>query len=369
MSKMKVAILGARGIPACYSGFDTLAEELALGLVGTYSHQVIVYCRNPYFIERPSSFHGTRLIYLPAPRIKAIESLIHSFLSALHVLSEKVDIVFFLDPANAPFIALLRVCGKKVVVHTDGLGWKRRKWGYIARRYYKFVEWACARTATTLVTDNPAMKEYYQSEYGTDSVYIPYGATNRAGLDENVYDAHGLKPQGYMLVVARIEPENNPDLIISEYSLAQVDLPLVVVGDSPYGPRYMERLKAIANDRVRFLGRINNQAHLNALYRGAYLYLHGHEVGGTNPSLLRAMDAGAGIVAIDVSFNRAVLGNGGFVFRRKEGDLARILEHLVANPDEVRRAGEVAKTRAKTIFRWDSVVKDYERLFHDLVRE
>jgi glycosyltransferase involved in cell wall biosynthesis len=308
------------------------------------------------------------LAYLPAPRIKAVESLIHSFLSALHVLSEKADVVFFLDPANAPFVALLRVFGKKVVVHTDGLGWKRRKWGRIARRYYKFVEWACSKAATVLVTDNPAMKEYYLSEYGADSVYIPYGATNRSGLDESVYDSHGLKPQGYMLVVARIEPENNSDFIISEYARAQIDLPLVVVGDSPYGPRYMEDLKTIANERVRFLGRINNQAHLNALYRGAFLYLHGHEVGGTNPSLLRAMDAGAGIVAIDVSFNREVLGTGGLFFRRQEGDLARNLEHLVANPDEVRRAGKMAKSRAETIFRWDSVVEDYEQLFKGLVR-
>lgn len=138
-----------------------------------------------------------RLIYLPAPRIKAVVALLHSFLSALTVLCEKVDIVYFLDPANAPFIALLRAFGKKVVVKTDGLGWKRGKWGRIARRYYKFVEWACARTATALVTENPAMKEYYLSEYGADSGYIPYGAKNRSGLDESVFDVHALKPQGY----------------------------------------------------------------------------------------------------------------------------------------------------------------------------
>lgn len=369
MSKMKVAILGARGIPACYSGFDTLTEELALGLVGTYSHQVIVYCRNPYFTERPSSWHGVRLIYLPAPRIKAVESLLHSFLSALHVLGEEVDVVFFLDPANAPFIALLRACGKKVVVHTNGLGWKRRKWGRIARHYYKFVEWVCARTCSALITDNPEMREYYLSEYGADSVYIPYGASNRAGSNEGVYEELALTPRGYLLVVARLEPENNPDFIIKEYVRSRVKLPLVVVGDSPYGPSYLEQLQSEANDRVRFLGRINDQASLNALYRGAYLYLHGHEVGGTNPSLLRAMDAGTGIVIIDVPFNRAVLGNCGFVFSRIDGSLAGVLEHLVAHPEEVRRANEMARARAEALFTWRGVVDNYEKLFRRLVSE
>ena len=158
---IKIAFLGARGIPACYSGYDTLVDELSRGLVKSGEAQVLVYCRSSYYKVHPVSYDGIRLVYLPAPRIKAFESLLHSFLSAIHVLSQKIDIIYFVDPANAPFCLLLRLMGKKVLIHTDGLGWKRRKWGPLARRYYKFVEWLSVKVMTMLITDNLEMKKYY----------------------------------------------------------------------------------------------------------------------------------------------------------------------------------------------------------------
>ena len=131
---MKVAILGSRGIPACYSGYDTLVEELSAGLVETGAFEVTVYCRKAYFYSWPETYRGAHLVYLSFPRMKGVESLLHSFLSSLQVLGQKVDLVYIVDPANAPFCLLLRLCGKKVVLHTDGLGWKRQKWGPLARR-------------------------------------------------------------------------------------------------------------------------------------------------------------------------------------------------------------------------------------------
>jgi glycosyltransferase involved in cell wall biosynthesis len=309
------------------------------------------------------------LVYLPAPRLKAVESLLHSFLSSLHVLRKNVDVIYFLDPANAPFCALLRLFGKRVVTHTDGLGWKRRKWGPLARRYYKLVEWVCARCATALVTDNPAMQEYYRAEYGANSSYIPYGSASRYGVDESVYDELGLTPGGYLLVVARLEPENNADFLIEEYSRTAVKLPLIVVGDWPYSPQFKRRLDALANDRVLFVGRVNDQRKLNALYKGAYLYLHGHEVGGTNPSLLRAMQAGATPVVIDVPFNTYVIGDCGFTFQHTTGALSRLLECLVTCPAEVEHVGRKAKLRVESKFNWNSVVQDHVRLFRGLMQK
>ena len=360
---MNIAILGSRGIPARYSGYDTLVEELTLGLVESTDIQVLVYCRSCYFPNRRSSLHGARLVYLPAPRLKAIESLLHSFLSSIHVLWQNTDVVYFLDPANAPFCVLLRLFGKRVVVHTDGLGWKRRKWGPLARRYYKFVEWVCARAANAIVTDNPAMQQYYREEYGTDSTYITYGAASHYSVDDSTYSKLGIQKKNYLLVVARLEPDNNIDLIIREYVRSSVDIPLVIVGDSPYNRRYMRRLRELADERVRFLGRIHDQPRVNALYRGAYLYIHGHEVGGTNPSLLRAMDAGTAPLVIDASFNRAVVGDSGIIFERGKGDLCRKLEHLVANTEEVKIIGESAKARADKHFTWGSVVSEHKKLF------
>lgn len=361
---MKIAILGARGIPACYSGYDTLVEELSIRLVDSHSTEVLVYCRSSYYKDRPAVWRGIRLVYLPVPRgVKAVESLVHSFLSSLHVLREKVDVVYFLDPANAPFCALLRLFGKRVVIHTDGLGWKRRKWGPLARRYYKMVEWACAKCGSALVTDNPAMQEYYRDEYGAETLFISYGATNRHGIDTEIYADLGLIPNQYLLIVARLEPENNTDLLISQYTRSGVCMPLVVVGDAPYGPKYMDQLRSVANTQVLFAGRINDQAKLNALYRGAYLYIHGHEVGGTNPSLLRAMDAGTAPVVLNVPFNATVVEEAGVVFDRNNDSLAGVLRHLVAHPAEVQEIGNRASSRAMKHFSWDAVADAHYDLF------
>lgn len=361
---MKIAILGARGIPACYSGYDTLVEELSLGLVESHATEVLVYCRSSYYGDQPAFWRGVRLVYLPAPRgVKALESLIHSFLSSLHVLKEKVDVVYFLDPANAPFCAFLRCLGKRVVIHTDGLGWKRRKWGQLARHYYKIVEWICAKCASALITDNPAMQQYYRDEYGTETRFISYGATNRHGVDATIYADLGITPKQYLLVVARLEPENNIDLLIAQYVKSKVAMPLVVVGDAPYGPQYMQNLRDLANAQVLLPGRINDQSRLNALYRGAYLYIHGHEVGGTNPSLLRAMDAGAAPVVLNVPFNSSVVDQSGVVFDKVNDSLAGILEHLVSNEAEVREIGKCASLRAIEYFSWDSVAAKHHDLF------
>lgn len=365
---MRIAILGARGIPACYSGYDTLTEELAVSLVQSYSMEVIVYCRSSYYQERPRLWHGVRLVYLPAPRgLKAVESLVHSFLSTLHVLLQRVQVVYFLDPANAPFCVLLRLFGKRVVIHTDGLGWKRKKWGVLARRYYKWVEWVCAKCACALVTDNPAMQEYYKSKYHVSSEYIAYGSSNRYGVDRTIYQGLGITPKEYILVVARLERENNTDRIIEQYVKSGVEAPLVVVGDAPYDGAYMTKLRRLANARVLFAGRINDQSMLNALYQGAYLYIHGHEVGGTNPSLLRAMDAGTAPVVLNATFNTTVVGSCGVSFGKDDDSLAVILKTLDADPLEVERLGRRAKARASANFCWTTVAEKHHDLFVHLI--
>jgi glycosyltransferase involved in cell wall biosynthesis len=365
---MKIAILGSRGIPAAYGGYDTLSEELSIRLINVPSIEVIVYCRSSYYKEKPPKYNGVELIYLPAPRIKLIESLLNSFLSTINVLGNEIDVIFFLDPANAPFCLLLRLCGKKVVIHTDGLGWKRRKWGHIARRYYKFAEWLSVKAANVLVTDNHIMQQYYKENYGADSVCIPYGATNNYGLDKSVLKEYGLKPREYLLVVARLEPENNTDLIIQEYTKIKVKFPLVVVGDSPYGSDYFAQLSQLAGEGVYFTGRINDQAKLNALYQGAYLYIHGHEVGGTNPSLLRAMGYGTPPVVLNVPFNISVINNSGYIFERDKGHLCNLLENLLENPLQVIQMGQRAQERVLKHFTWDGVAESYKELFINLAK-
>jgi glycosyltransferase involved in cell wall biosynthesis len=213
------------------------------------------------------------------------------------------------------------------------------------------------------------MQSYYRQEYGVDSACIPYGGESHYGVDDSVFKEFGIEPNGYLLVVARLEPENNTDLVIGEYTRTNLSLPLVVVGDSPYNSDFMARLRTLADHRVIFAGRLSDQPKLNALYAGAYIYIHGHEVGGTNPSLLRAMHAGTAPVVLDIPFNTAVLGEIGYVFNKDSGNLAGMLEELARKPDEVRQAGERARARAQTHFNWDAVAREHARLFRATVAD
>jgi len=363
---MKIAILGARGIPANYGGFDTLVEELSVRLVNFYKMDVTVYCRSNYYKEKYKIYKNVKCIHIYAWRIKGLESLLHTFFSSIHAAISRFDIIFMVDPGNAPIGIFLRLLGKKVVIHTDGLGWKRRKWGMLSRRYYRWVESLCARYIKRLITDNPVMRDYYIENYKRDSVCIAYGAENDSGFDDTILDYYNLVKKQYLLVVARLERENNTDLIIREYVTAGVEMPLVVVGDAPYDKEYMELLKNLSNEHVIFTGRIDDQAKLNSLYKWAYIYLHGHEVGGTNPSLLRAMGLGTAPLVIDVPFNLAVIEECGFFFSPKAGNLLHILKELVKKSQEVEKIGRLAKQRTEAFYTWDSVAEAYRDYFEKI---
>lgn len=365
---MKIAVLGARGIPARYGGFDTLVEELSVRLVNQYGFDVTVYCRSNYYEKRQQYYSNVRCYYINAWRIKGLESLLHTFLTALHAITKRFDIFFIVDPANAPIGIFLKLLGKKVVIHTDGLGWKRRKWGRLSRKYYKWVESLCARYIKTIVTDNPVMRDYYIENYHRDSVCIAYGAENASGFDDSVLQEYNLLRRHYLLVVARLEQENNTDLIIREYVASEVDMPLVIVGDAPYDRDYMETLKGLASERVLFVGRVDDQAKLNTLYAEAYLYIHGHEVGGTNPSLLRAMGLGTAPLVIDVPFNTSVIDGCGFTFNSKVGSLSEVLKQLIRTPEQVEQKGNLAKQRADELFTWASVAARYKEYFESILQ-
>jgi glycosyltransferase involved in cell wall biosynthesis len=363
---MRLAIIGDRGIPARYSGFSTLVEHLALGLVEQYGDEVTVYCRTHYYEEHAPVWRGVRRVFLPAPGGKSFESLIHSSLAILHALFSRYDAVFVLDPGNAPLCLPLRLRAWPVVIHTDGLGWQRRKWSPLQRRYYRWSEWVSVKLADWLVTDARAMQRYYVDEYGANSSFIPYsGAVGAAPTDEGL-QRFNLDPGGYYLVVARLEPENNVDLIIREYLASPATRPLVVVGGNPYGTPYMQAILAEPDPRVRCVGAIYESAVLNGLYRDSYCYIHGHEVGGTNPSLLRAMQAGAPCAAVDVVFTREVVGPDGLFFDKAPGVLAALLARIDADSEDLARRGQVMRARASTAYRWDAVVAAFATLFRTL---
>ena len=361
---MRIALLGTRGVPARYGGFETAVEEVGRRLAER-GHRVVVYCRTTNGQDRPARHLGMELVHLPAARKRSLETLSHSALSVAHLLAHRVDAAFLFNAANAPLLPLLRAARIPVATHVDGLEWKRAKWGPVGQRYYRAAESLAVRWSDGLIADAQGIADYYRREFGAPSTLLTYGAPIIDPASDRLAEL-GLAPGGYHLVVARFEPENHVDLIVEGYVRSSATKPLVIVGSAPSSDAYTARVHAAADDRVRFLGGVWDQAQLDQLYAHSYTYLHGHSVGGTNPSLLRAIGAGAAVLAFDVDFNREVVADSGRFFV-SPADVAALVEAAEADPDAVRRRGQCARDLALA-YDWDDVALGYEELALRLVR-
>lgn len=363
---MRIAMIGTRGVPARYGGFETAVEEIGRRLAAR-GHQVTVYCRNED--QTLTTFDGMRLVNLPALRRRQLETLSHTGLSVLHaVVRRRPDVALVFNAANAPLLPLLKVARIPTAVHTDGLEWARAKWAGPGARYYHWAEKASVRLADAVIADAHGIADHVRASYGRESVYLAYGAPLiDPGSDQ--LPAVGLEPRGYHLVVARFEPENHVREIVAGYVASAATRPLVVVGAAPYADRYTAAVLAEARDdpRVRMLGAIWDQDLLDQLYANALSYLHGHSVGGTNPSLLRAMGAGAPVTAYDVVFNREVTGGHARLFTSPH-DIAAALAADEADPGGAAERGAKGRSHAEATYRWDDVADGYERLCRSLGR-
>lgn len=357
---LRIAMVGTRGVPARYGGFETCVEEVGRRLVDR-GHEVVVYCRSSGaspIEERLSHYQGMELVHLPAVRRRSLETLSHTGLSAAHLVRHRTDAAFVFNAANAPFLPLLRAARIPTAMHVDGLEWQRAKWNGLGQRYYRLVERLSVWWADALIADAPGIAAHYRDTFDAETVQIAYGAPVVEPSTDRLTEL-GLERDGYHLVVARFEPENHVRLAVEGYVRSRAELPLVVVGSAPYSSRYTERVRAVADDRVRLLGGVWDQGLLDQLYVGARSYLHGHSVGGTNPSLLRALGAGAPVIAFDVSFNRDVAQDAGCYFST-EDDVARCVEQAESD-DGVQGRGEASLARAAA-YDWEDVTNRYEAL-------
>jgi glycosyltransferase involved in cell wall biosynthesis len=282
--RLRIAMIGTRGVPARYGGFETCVEEVGRRLVER-GHDVVVFCR-PDGVSPDGDHLGMRRVILPVVRRRSLETLAHTALSVRHQAARDVDVALVFNAANSLFLPVLRARGIPVATHVDGLEWQRGKWGPIGRRFYRLAERLAVRWSDALIADARGIADYYQTEFGARTTQIAYGAPINESDDADKLAPLGLTSDGYHLVVARLEPENHVREIVLGYTASQARLPLVVVGSAPYGAAYTARIEAAADDRVRLLGGIWDQDQLDQLYRHARTYLHGHSVGGTNPSLL-----------------------------------------------------------------------------------
>ena len=361
---MKIAILGTRGIPANYGGFETLAEELSSRLVER-GHAVTVYGRTNYIRYPESHYKGVRLVLLPTIPHKYFDTVAHTFLSVFHALPGGFDAVLICNAANSIFSFLPRLAGMKTVVNVDGLERKRRKWNVLGKAYYLLSEWLSTVLPNAIVTDAQTIQDYYRTRYGRHSHFIPYGAGEGRVATRGSIEALGLKPQEYFLYVSRLEPENNALLVVKAFEQVRTEKKLVLLGDAPYAPKYIREVRATSDSRILFPGGIYGLGY-RELQSHALAYIHATEVGGTHPALIEAMGCGRCVLYLDTAENREVAGDAAIAFPRSPKALAQkmqaVLDDAALRADYEQHAAERVRER----YRWEDVTAQYERLFEGL---
>jgi glycosyltransferase involved in cell wall biosynthesis len=364
---MKIAILGIRGIPANYGGFETFAEELSWRLAAR-GHEVTVYGRSHYVDPSLSCYRGVHLAVLPTLRSKYFDTVVHTCLCVLDSLGKNYDCALICNAANAIFSWVPRLSGTRVALNVDGLERKRKKWNALGRLYYGISEWLATWMPDAIVTDAVAIQEYYRSRYGTDSAFIPYGATVEHDVSEGTLSRLGLEPKRYYLYVSRLEPENNAHLVIRAFEKTDTRLPLVIVGDAPYSAGYVAQLKATRDPRIRFAGGVYGRGY-HELQANALCYVHATEVGGTHPALVEAMGHGNTVIVHETAENREVVGEAGIlVDMYDETKLAEALQWMADGKVDTHRLGTLAQQRVQTDYSWDAITTAYEKLFDSLMR-
>jgi glycosyltransferase involved in cell wall biosynthesis len=368
--QIKIAIIGSRGYPYVYSGYETFVKELSERLV-KLNVNVTVYNHRALFLNRPKKVNGINLVYMPAIEKKQLTQLTHSLLSFVHSCFMNVDIVFAVNVANGPFGLLPRFFGKKTIINVDGLEWLRPKWKGLGARYFYLAAKTATKLYNKLVNDSEAMRQVYLKEFNKESVVIAYGANIRYSCEPERIRKWGLLPGSYYLVVGRMIPDNNSDLVLRSFIKNESNKKLVIVGDVVHKDKYANDLKTegAKDDRIIFTGYVNDQTDLAELYHNSYLYIHGHEYGGTNPALLKALAYGCAILALDTPFNREVLQGERYsiLFRKEVQALKEKLqwceEHSVIIDDMKSRSRAAIVGR----YDWDKITEQYLDVFKKMI--
>ena len=362
--KPQIAIIGSRGYPYVYSGYETFVKELAERLVNS-GIDVTVYCHRNLFLEKPKKLNNISLVYIPTIEKKSLSQFIHSFLSIIHACFHPYDILFVVNSGNGPFGLITRLFRKKTMINVDGLEWLRPKWKGLGAKYFYYASKMAVRFYDVIVNDSFAMEQIYLDLFNTKSTVIAYGANIRYSQNPLLISKWGLHPQEYYLIVGRLIPDNNADLIIEEFLKTRSSKKLLIVGDVPYEDQYALKLKRLKDERLVFTGYITNQTELAELYHQCFAYIHGHEFGGTNPTMLDALATGCAVIALDTVFTREMLADGrfGIFYSKVSGSLSHLITSIEEDqsvPDKLRKH---ARERIEQTYTWDKITRQYIKLF------
>jgi glycosyltransferase involved in cell wall biosynthesis len=370
--KLRIGMLGLYGMPLPdlhFTGFETAFGEIAPRLAAA-GHEVTIYCRRSHYPPslRPREHEGVRLNYVPSPGGKNLSGLTATLLASLHALMfGRYDLFFFVNVGMGHHAALCRVLGARVVMNVDGLDWKRGKWGAFARAYFMTAARSAIRFCNALVTDADAMHRYYLDEFGKDTTMIAYGAYVEQSEQPELIDAFGVTRDEYFLIASRLIPENHADLIMEAHRASGTRRKLVIAGGANYDSPFHRRLRELATEQVVFTGHIHNQKVIKELHCNCFAYVHGHSVGGTNPSLLKAMGYGNCILALDTVFNREVLDDTGLLFPKDAGSLAQLMRRVEADAALVADLRRKGPQRILANYTWEKIATQYGELFEAVV--
>ncbi len=370
-TSLNIAMLGTRGVPASYSGFETCVEELGRRLVQR-GHRVTVYCRSHHIRYAQPYYRGMRLVRLPTLANKYLDTLLHSFISSIHALGQRFDIGLYFIAGNSPVTWIPRLVGTRTLLNVDGLDWKRDKWPAAAKRYIQAAEYLATVLPDAFLTDSRAVQAYYARRYGKRPPYIPYGSEVTPEPPGETLARWGLKPGGYVLFVGRLVPENCAHHLVEAFRHLDTSLKCVIVGDAPYAETYKQALQAAAGDdgRIVFTGYLFGRGY-RELGSNAAVFVETSGVGGTHPALLEAMALGNCVVVNDTAENLETIGDAGLSYRGSAGGAAlqQVLEALLRDADTMAAYRRKALKRVNYYFQWEVVTDSYEKLFYRLCRK
>ncbi len=368
---MKIAILGTRGIPSGYSGYEAFAEELGVRLVQR-GHEVTVYAHKNMFTDFQPSYRGIRLKYIPSMKGKNTSQFSHSFLSTWKVIFSSTDVVLFCNAANGPFGLLLSLFGKRNCINVDGLEWMRPKWSNAGKKYFYFGAWCATKFFNVVITDAKGMQDYYKKEFNCDSTDIAYGADLKYAENPDAIRKLGLEPFNYYLIASRLVPDNNADIIVKAFMKSNSKRVLAIAGGTVYKNPFEEELRAIADpERIKFLGHINDSNLIKELHANAFAYTHGHEFGGTNPALLKGLAYGNCVIALDTVFNREVLKDGeyGILYKKDVSDLAEKINRIDGDETLAQSYRDKSRNRITERYTWEHITDQYLEVFEKLLKK
>jgi glycosyltransferase involved in cell wall biosynthesis len=358
---LRIAMLGTRGVPARFGGSETAVEEIGSRLVQR-GHEVTVYCRKHNSIYPGNLYKGMKRVVLPSINTLNLDLMSHTVISLLDAFRRQFDVVHFHGVGNALQLPLFKLTGAKSLLIVDGLDWKRPKWGRWAKLAFRASFPMAVRLADEIISDNLPAQALFRQTYGRDTHMVGYGADLERPKTQAALLKYGLKPHKYILQVGALVPDKGAHVLVEAYEKLKTDIPLVIVGDTPYLTGYKTRVRNTTDSRIRFVGYVFGQEY-RELLANCFLYVHPVLVEGTSPALLQAMAYGCPIITSDLPETSWTLGDAGIKFRAGDaGVLGATMAAFLAQPDQAKKWGSKARQRIMDHFTWDQITDQYEAL-------